>query len=211
MTALGFSRLRVPALFLALASLPACVGIHRWQKAQTQKHREIELADVAKSWCQTIRASQVIPVYPLTEDLQPGDVFLVRRTVEDQADEYKTAGFLPLDYHWMRLDPAKYGEFYSHSVLAPAPVGGAPTTPLVPAGWMRPAGVPSFPGPKDPAWHLAPSAAFAAFTSFASSEARIALSALRSFERICRLCSRRLIFCRFALRADFVRLATDPR
>src|SRR5712691_7202931 len=55
------------------------------------------------------------------------------------------------------------------------------------------------------------SAALAPDRSFASSDARIALSALRSFERICRLCSRRLMFCRFALRADFVRLATDPR
>jgi hypothetical protein len=33
-------------------------------------------------------------------------------------------------------------------------------------------------------------------------------SAVRSVERIARLCSRRLMFCRFALRADFVRLAT---
>src|SRR6185503_13498373 len=55
------------------------------------------------------------------------------------------------------------------------------------------------------------SASLAPDRSFASSEARIALSALRSFERICRLCSRRLTFCRFALRADLVRLATDPR
>ena len=55
------------------------------------------------------------------------------------------------------------------------------------------------------------SAALAPERSFASSETRIAFNAERSFERICRLCSRRLIFCRFALRADFVRLATDPR
>ena len=33
-------------------------------------------------------------------------------------------------------------------------------------------------------------------------------NAVRSVERICRLCSRRVMFCRFALRADFVRLAT---
>src|SRR6185436_20128321 len=48
------------------------------------------------------------------------------------------------------------------------------------------------------------SASLAPDRSFASSE-------VRSFERICRLCSRRLMFCRFALRADLVRLATDPR
>ena len=52
------------------------------------------------------------------------------------------------------------------------------------------------------------SAAFAAVTSLASSEARMALSAVRSLDRIVRLCSRRLMFCRFAFRADLVRLAT---
>jgi hypothetical protein len=52
------------------------------------------------------------------------------------------------------------------------------------------------------------SAVLAADRSFASREARIALSAVRNFERICRLCSRRVMFCRFAFRADFVRLAT---
>src|SRR5687768_18496401 len=55
---------------------------------------------------------------------------------------------------------------------------------------------------------VARSAAFAASRSLASSDARIDFSAVRSFDRIWRLCSRRLTFCRFALRADFVRLAT---
>ena len=39
---------------------------------------ESQLARVAKDWCLTIRSSQVLPVYPLTEDLQPGDVFAVQ-------------------------------------------------------------------------------------------------------------------------------------
>ena len=52
------------------------------------------------------------------------------------------------------------------------------------------------------------SAALAPYRSSSSREARMAFSDVRSFERICRLCSRRLTFCRFALRADFVRLAT---
>src|SRR6187200_1754274 len=51
-------------------------------------------------------------------------------------------------------------------------------------------------------------AALAPSTSFSSSLARIALSAVRNVDRIPRLCSRRLTFCRFALRADLVRLAT---
>jgi hypothetical protein len=62
------------------------------------------LEKVAKDWCEVIRASQVIPVYPLTEDLQPGDVFLVTQPVQDQAAQYKKRGFLPFDYHVARLN-----------------------------------------------------------------------------------------------------------
>jgi len=66
--------------------------------------REDELARVAKDWCQTIRASQVIPVYPLTEDLRPGDVFLVTRTIDADQDVYAEKGYLPLDLNLARLD-----------------------------------------------------------------------------------------------------------
>lgn len=73
-----------------------------------------QLEEVAKNWCMTIRASQVIPVYPLTEDLEPGDVFLVQIPVPRQAEQYKQKGFLPLDMHMVRLDiPRKeFLEFY---------------------------------------------------------------------------------------------------
>jgi hypothetical protein len=62
----------------------------------------------------TIRASQVIPVYPLTEDLEPGDVFLVQIPVPRQAEQYKQKGFLPLDMHMVRLDIPRnqFLEFY---------------------------------------------------------------------------------------------------
>ena len=66
------------------------------------------LENVAKGWCQTIRASQVIPVYPLTEDLVVGDVFLVRRPISDQEKDYNCKGFLPLDDALVRL---KYSDF----------------------------------------------------------------------------------------------------
>src|SRR5689334_11985633 len=59
--------------------------------------RRKELESVAKNWCETIRASQVIPVYPLTEDLRPGDVFLVQTPVSEEASRYRAKGFLPLD------------------------------------------------------------------------------------------------------------------
>lgn len=72
-----------------------------------------ELERVAKDWCMTIRASQVIPVYPLTEDIQPGDVFLVQTPIEEQIGLYKSRGFLPLDNHLVRLQLNNYHNFYS--------------------------------------------------------------------------------------------------
>jgi hypothetical protein len=65
--------------------------------------REKQLENIAKDWCMVIRASQVIPVYPLTEDLQPGDVLLVRTPIDEQVKEYKEQGFLPLDQLYARL------------------------------------------------------------------------------------------------------------
>lgn len=77
------------------------------------KQRELE--GVAKDWCMAIRASQIIPVYPLTEDVQPGDVFLVQRTVQEQANQYSEKGYLPLDQLITRLDDLDYSRFYGSS------------------------------------------------------------------------------------------------
>ncbi len=74
-----------------------------------------ELAAVAKDWSLTIRASQVIPVYPLTEDLEPGDVFLVQTPLQEQAEAYEANGFLPLDQHLVRLHPKAFADFYDKS------------------------------------------------------------------------------------------------
>jgi hypothetical protein len=76
---------------------------------------EQQLEDVAKNWCMTIRASQVIPVYPLTEDLQPGDVFLVQVPIQKQQQSYRERGFLPLDQLIVRLDKLDYSNFYFDS------------------------------------------------------------------------------------------------
>lgn len=65
--------------------------------------RNKQLETVAKDWALVIRASQVIPVYPLTEDLQPGDVLLVSMPVEEQVKIYKDKGYLPLDQLLTRL------------------------------------------------------------------------------------------------------------
>jgi hypothetical protein len=77
--------------------------------------KEQELERVAKDWCLTIRASQVLPVYPLTQDLQPGDVFLVQLPIDAQQRLWRDKGYLPLDNHVARIDPTGYSTFYASS------------------------------------------------------------------------------------------------
>ena len=108
------------ALLLVIAAVCACASPRR------------ELESVAKDWCLTIRASQVLPVYPLTEDVQPGDVFLVPTPLSRQAELYEERGFLPLDQLVDRLGPLSYAEFYGDGYWlgpygkAPHPRPGAP-------------------------------------------------------------------------------------
>src|SRR5580704_15318052 len=92
--------------------------------------KQCQLEHVAKDWCMTIRASQVIPVYPLTEDIQPGDLFLVQIPIDK---EYSQKGFLPLDQHIARLNPVGYTNFYDHSFLS---VTGNSIT--LPRDWAHP-------------------------------------------------------------------------
>ncbi len=77
--------------------------------------KECQMQRVAKDWCLTIRASQVIPVYPLTEDVLPGDVFLAGRQIQDEQAEYTQKGFLPLSQLVVRLHPQNIEEFYLSS------------------------------------------------------------------------------------------------
>lgn len=122
---------------------------------------EKQVQNVAKDWCMTIRGSQVIPVYPLTEDIQPGDVFLVQVPVDRQQEIYKQKGFLPMDNHLARLNPAGFGNFYSHSFL-----GGTNQT-VLPRDWIRPNGVGSYLGTNGSnthAWLAAPRAAFPSYS-----------------------------------------------
>jgi hypothetical protein len=92
---------RALLLLLAVGMLSGCA---------TQKMSGDQLARVAKDWSLSIRASQIIPVYPLTEDLQPGDVFLVQ--TPEQVKVYLAKGFLPLENLVTRLSPAGYARFY---------------------------------------------------------------------------------------------------
>ena len=97
-----FQALLVPALLTVF--LGAC---------STTKPAASQLERIAKDWALGIRASQVIPVYPLTEDLQPGDVFLVQTPVEEQTRLYLEKGFLPLENLVTRLRVNGYQDFYS--------------------------------------------------------------------------------------------------
>lgn len=74
--------------------------------------RQEQLHRVAKDWCETIRAGQVVPIYPFTADLQPGDLFLVQQTASTQHEAYQEAGFLPLSFKIARIDPTGYADHY---------------------------------------------------------------------------------------------------
>src|SRR4051812_27609092 len=100
-------------VFAALLVFSAgCDALHKRDKKK-------QLSEVARDWCQTITASQVMPVYPLTEDLQPGDVFLVPMSVEEQRAHFDDKGFLPLDHHVARLTPDGYAQFYRDMFVVP--------------------------------------------------------------------------------------------
>lgn len=97
----------------------------------------------------TIRASQVIPVYPLTEDIQPGDVFLVQVPIDKEQTEYEAKGFLPLDNLIARVNPMGYSSFYGNSFLY---TNGVAT---LPHDWIR---------PPFTNWEPAPHAAFPSYS-----------------------------------------------
>lgn len=78
--------------------------------ASSQARKRAE--QVAKGWCETIRASQVIPVYPMTQDVVVGDVFLVQTPIANQASLYKAKGFLPLDDFQVRLPYTDFSKLY---------------------------------------------------------------------------------------------------
>jgi hypothetical protein len=112
---------------------------------------ETQVQKAAKDWCMTIRGCQVIPVYPLTEDIQPGDIFLVQVPVDQQQRLYKQHGFLALDNHLDRMNPTGYNRFYARSFFAKG------ATNELPRDWIRPAGT-------NQSWQLAPHAAFPSYS-----------------------------------------------
>lgn len=116
------------------------------------QRRDEQLAQVARDWCLTIRASQVLPVYPLTEDLQVGDVFLVSTPLSQEVHDLEQDGFLPLDNVIARLQPAGWQQFYNGAY-------GVTDNSVVPRQWQFPATT-----PPATAWGVAPGAAFPSYT-----------------------------------------------
>ena len=92
--------------------LSLIIGVVALQMSACSMSRSRQLERVAKDWCLTIRASQVLPVYPLTEDIQPGDVFVVQTPISKQTEIYNDRGFLPLDQLVTRLPNLDYTTFY---------------------------------------------------------------------------------------------------
>jgi hypothetical protein len=121
-----------------------------WTGCSTSKQHQLEA--VARDWSNVMRASQIIPVYPLTEDLYPGDVFLVQVPIDRQQEIYKAKGYLPLDNHILRLHPERLHEFYDHSFLAKI------TNAWLPSDWIRPG------HSNSASWQPAPHAAFPTYS-----------------------------------------------
>jgi len=126
--------------------------------------RNKQLESVAKDWSLVVRASQVIPVYPLTEDLQPGDVLLVNTPIEEQVAIYKKKGFLPLDQLLVRLyskdlvekhsTSEAYMEFYNDRYKTDQIKEQCGSVVVPPAQWQGAA------GSNTHQWNAAPGASF---------------------------------------------------
>jgi hypothetical protein len=130
--------------YLVLVALTSLVA----SGCKTNPQKQLER--VAKDWSLTMRASQIIPVYPLTEDLKPGDVFLVQTPIQDQVQIYNAKGFLPFDNHIARLQSEEFANFYAkaHGTDGKTPVPYLWSTPLAETN----------------AWKHAPNAAFPSYS-----------------------------------------------
>jgi hypothetical protein len=101
-----------------------------------------QLTNVNKDWDKLIRASHVYPIYPLSQDVQPGDVFFVSTAIEDLS-AWDQPGYLPLDHLVTRIYPTNYSNFYSNSWMI---TNTLPHLWLINNGWSNApaAGFPSF-------------------------------------------------------------------
>lgn len=80
------------------------------------KPPQMELERVAKDWSMTVRASQIMPIYPLEEDLRPGDVYLITNSVGSEIDSWNRRGFLPMVNRYARIpiNACEYAKFFDN-------------------------------------------------------------------------------------------------
>jgi len=132
---------------LAIALLLTGCTLFSPKKATVQ-----QLENVAKDWCLTMRASQVLCVYPLSEDVQVGDVYLVNTSIPNQVKQYMQNGFLPFDMLLTRMQPMNYRAMYANAYATQDQWGN------IPHQWQFPANAPAN------NWAAAPHAAFPSYT-----------------------------------------------
>ncbi|MFW5488343.1 MAG: hypothetical protein ACNI3A_07995 [Desulfovibrio sp.] len=89
--------------------------------------KDAAVEGVASQWCKTVRGSQAICAYPLSQDMEPGDFFLVQTPIQKQQEEYVEGGYLPLDIYLGRLNATEqeYADHYNAAYLE-APFSGTP-------------------------------------------------------------------------------------
>ncbi|CAM3128180.1 hypothetical protein ACU5P1_14550 [Pseudomonas plecoglossicida] len=75
------------------------------------------LERVAKDWSMTVRASQVMPIYPLEEDIRPGDIYISNNSINTEMETWEKKGFLPLVNRYARIpiSQEQYNYFFSNS------------------------------------------------------------------------------------------------
>lgn len=84
---------------------------------QTTSVPQSGLERVAKDWAMTIRAGQVFPIFPMEEDIRPGDVYLVDKSMKEEIQIWKEKGFLPLTnrYDRIHIDNSIYRKYYNQA------------------------------------------------------------------------------------------------
>jgi hypothetical protein len=103
-----------------------------------------ELTSINKDWNRLIRASHIFPVYPLTQDIVPGDIFLTDTDIEDTT-VWEREGYVRFDHHITRLYPENYERFYERSFAYGADA--------LPKRWIE-----------GSSWESAPTAAFPSYS-----------------------------------------------
>jgi len=91
-------------VFILATSIMLVSGCHTEQE---------DLTGVNKEWDKVIRASHIYPIYPLTEDLIPGDIFWVSKRINDSS-QWNQPGYLALDRMIARIEVTNYTRFYSN-------------------------------------------------------------------------------------------------